>query len=426
MDIQRRFDNAIDELYKTNHFLAAEITKLGYPKMVRGYPPTAGVMWDKARKKICFMFNEKFAEKVNDEEFMFTVAHETRHVIGGHIFFLRDEIDKLERLNEPKKKINRFAMKFNKAADCVVNDSLVNLYKFPKCFSTKEDMFQACYGKEMVGVDCQDLTAMDVFYLLPEAQEGEDDVENHEGWKSFMNEDGTMDKGFVDAVKNFIEDNMDNSALSDEEMEQVDKIKESMENSLDTYTQQAGNTAVGKSRSIGSVGNESLKWSHILSHFVETKKIEDVWNRPHRKLVSTYPDVILPTSKYKEKQEIFVAIDSSGSIDYNALRLFATVLKNSPGNLDIRAISFDTMCYEYDVKGDDPPKGGGGTAFHIIENYIQTNLKKYPKAVFVLTDGHGSPVNPEFPNRWCWILYGHYITTYCDTMKHYQIGDLLK
>lgn len=427
MDIYKRFSKAIDTLYKTNHYLAAEITKLGYPKLVTGYPPTAGVMWDEERSKICFMFNEKFAASLTDEEFCFTIAHESRHVIGGHIFLLRDHVDKLERLNEDKKKINKFVSRFNRAADCVVNDSLVNLYKFPKCFSgKKKDELEACYGKELIGVDCHDLTAMDVYYLLPEDKVGQNNVENHESWKSFLNDDGSMKQEFVDSIKEFINENMDNSALSDEEMAEVDKIKDMMGESLDQYTSKSGKAATGKSRSIGGFGTESLNWNKILFSVIEIKKVEDIWSRPNRKLISVYPDVILPTAKPQEKQEIFVAIDSSSSIDYDALRLFATVLKNSPNNVDIKAISFDTKCYEYDVKGSTDPKGGGGTSFDIVEEYIQNNFKKYPKAVFVLTDGCGTYVEPQHPNRWCWILYDYANTQFCENMKNYKIEELLK
>lgn len=482
MDIQTRFQDAIEDLYETNHYLAAEITKLGYPKLVDGYPPTAGVMWDKQRKKVCFMFNRKFLDRVNHEELKFTIAHEANHVFRGHIFQLRDEVDKRQRMNEDSRKINRFCRKFNLASDCVINDSLTNLYKFPrldwvgymetkiykdtsliefatKCHIPPEHFVELnpdlgdikatlhkgdiikipgrpIYGKDLVKVDCQDLTAMDVFYLIPE-QEGEgsgdgegegggdNGVENHEGWKSFLNDDGTMDRDFVDAMRDFIEEHMDDSAMSDDEMSQVDDMKEAMENSLDSYASKAGKEALGKARRVGH-GDESLNWNKILSALVETRKFHDVWHRPNRKLVEVFPDVILPSTEYTEKQEIFVAIDSSGSIDYSALSLFATVLKNSPATIEIKAISFDCRCYEYDVKGNEPPKGGGGTNFGIIERYIQDNFKKYPKAVFVLTDGCGSSVQPQYPNRWCWILYGYSSEAYCADMKRYNIKDLLK
>ena len=43
--------------------------------------------------------------------------------------------------------------------------------------------------------------------------------------------------------------------------------------------------------------------------------------------------------------------------------------------------------------------------FDILEHYAQSyrktkNKGKYPDAIFVLTDGYGNQINPEFPKRW--------------------------
>ena len=82
MNIRERFDKAVDSLYETNHYLAAEITKLGYPKLISSQViPTAGVAWDPIKKKVSFLFNENFAKTLTDEEFTFVVAHEAIHVV---------------------------------------------------------------------------------------------------------------------------------------------------------------------------------------------------------------------------------------------------------------------------------------------------------------------------------------------------------
>jgi predicted metal-dependent peptidase len=68
--------------------------------------------------------------------------------------------------------------------------------------------------------------------------------------------------------------------------------------------------------------------------------------------------------------------------------------------------------------------GGGGTSFNIMENKIQSIMKsenkKYPKAVFVITDGYGNKVSPEKPEKWYWFLsanYTHYIPSQSKTYK---------
>lgn len=470
--IREWFEESIEELYENNFYLAAELTKLGYPEVIPAnqYPPTAGVAWDEKRKKIKFMFNEGFFKNLTLEQFKFIVCHESIHVMNLHIFLFKNEHEKKKRKNVPLNEIEDHMKKLNVAADCVVNDSLTHFYRLPRHEMLGHNEHQMAtditlpelaaklkmnpdlmmrvnpeisptdvvkkgekvkvptvplYGIDIVELDTEDMTVMEVFYLLPEdlSQFG---VGNHEQWKSFYNADGTLNKDFVDKMKGFIEGNMENSALSDEEASVVDGIKEAMENSGDNYARQAGKEALGKLRPIDGLGQNALNWNRILFKLTETTKPRDIWNRAPRKMMSVYPDIILPTMEDQEKENIFFAIDASGSIDRNALSMFVDVVKNTPKHFKIRAITFDTMCYEYNIKKGEQPQGGGGTKFCIIEKYIQDNFKKYPKAIFVLTDGEGCCVSPQHPDRWCWLLYSYCQKRHIGNMKSYKIKDVLK
>ena len=426
MNIVDRFDDAVDYLYATNNYLAAEVTRLGYPKIDNGIP-TAGVAWNKDRKRIEFLFNEKFSSSLTKEEFAFVVAHEAVHVLNCHVFHMKDRYDNMKMNKKTNLEIYKFQRKFNIAADCVVNDTLTMLYGLPKVMSEPVgDKPGIIYGMPTVKCDCHDMTVYEVMSLL-ESQMSDDDGsgDDHGTWQSFMNPDGSINKDFVDSVKKFLDDKMQNSSLSDEDASKIQKMKDDLSNSSDSYASEAGTSAGGNSRSI-DLSDGALKWNKLLFNLVDSKKDEDTWSKASSKLISVYPDVILPSAKQSENYDVFVAVDSSSSIDHAALSLFASLLKNTPKNFNIKSISFDTACYEYDIKKDDKPKGGGGTNFQIIEDYIQANFKKYPKAIFVLTDGHGSPITPQFPKRWCWILYGSYSTDFCSTMKYYDIKSVLK
>jgi len=470
--IREWFEEAIEDLYDQHFYLAAELTKLGYPTVVPAnhQPPTAGVAWDDKRKKISFMFNEKFFKKLSKEHFKFIICHESVHVMNLHIFLFRDEYEKKKRKNVSIADLEDHMKKLNVAADCVVNDSLTHFYKLPR-YKKLGDTIQKMaggmsldevatqikidpqmikeanpdinptkplekgqevnipvvplYGEKVVGVDTEDMTVMDVFYLLPEdlSQFG---VGNHEMWKSFFNADGSINKNFVDKVKGFIEGNIENSALSDEEALALDEMKDTLQQSGDSYARQAGKEAVGQLRPIDGMGQNAINWNRILFKLTDTKKPQDIWNRSPRKMQSIYPEIILPSIEDQEKEEIFFAIDSSGSIDRHALSLFVDVVRNTPKHFRIKAITFDTKCYPYDIKKGKQPAGGGGTSFCIIEDYILKNFKKYPKAVFVLTDGEGCCVSPKHPERWCWLLYGYCQDRLIGKMKRYNIKDILK
>lgn len=429
MNPKERYREAIDFFYTTNYRLAGQASKLGYPSMVDGFPYTAGVLWNKDKRKIDFAFNNAFCEKLDDDHFNFTVAHETTHVINGHVFMLKSEIDRLKAQGASKQEISKWMRKFNKAADCVVNDTLVNLYGIPRCefrFLTDKDKCPIFYGKETVGCDCHDLSVIDVMYLLPEneSEEEQQDFDDHSMWQSFFNDDGSLNRDFVDAMQDFLEGNMDNPALSDAEIEELENLQNSMQDCSDPYARQAGRSSASSTRKI-EAQTAAVRWEKILFKKVERNKFEDKWNRRSRKLSGFPPDLLLPVNQAKEVEDIFVAIDVSGSIDFRALDLFISVVKNTPKHFKINAITFNTMCKPFDIKSSKV-RSGGGTSFHIIEEYIQQNLPKYPKAVFVLTDGCGSPVEPQYPSRWTWMLYGSCSTAYCKGMSHYNLESLLK
>jgi predicted metal-dependent peptidase len=276
-------------------------------------------------------------------------------------------------------------------------------------------------------MECHDSTAMDVFYLLPEDINKNENVDNHDNWESFFDNVGNIHKDFIDAFKEIVDSNIENSALTDQEKDKLDEIKNTFKENSDAYVAQVGNTIGQKNRPIDGFSKESLNWNKILNNVTQDKKQQDVWTKPNRRLISTYPELLLPSVESTEREDLFIAIDSSGSIDPEKLKLFLSILKNTPKRFNIHSITFDRKCYFYDIKSNNDPQGGGGTTFSIIENYIQENFKKYPKCVVVFTDGFGNVVTPQYPNRWLWILYGSDTSTrYCDTMKHYQLQDLLK
>src|SRR3990167_6353471 len=305
MNIQDRFDKAIEDLYKESRYLSAEITKLGYPQLVPkdSYPLTAGVSWDPLRKRVVFLFNEEFVSTLNDEEFKFVVAHETIHLTNLHIFFMKDENDRLKSKGKNEVEIFSYMRRVNKASDCIVNDSLINLYgfkRYEKIGIVKNKPVFPIYGKDFVKCDCHDLSISDVLRLMPEVSESEV-YDDHECWKDFFDQDGLVNEDFLKRIKQFVEDKTDNSSCSDEEQDMIRKIKETMKNSKGIQLSKAGKEVDGSLRPV-ILNNSSINWNHLLIKLTEVKRIEDCWTKPNRKLVSVYPDVILPSSVNLEKE----------------------------------------------------------------------------------------------------------------------------
>lgn len=415
MNIKERFELAIDDLYLSACNLATEVTKLGYPKSsVR--ISTAGISWDKYKKQVCFEFNEKFANTLSDEEFSFVVAHEAMHLAVCHIFLINDYVNKIKRKSnlskeEKDKQISIFLNKSNIAADCVVNDSLVNIYNLKKQLENI-----AMYGKKVVGVDCHNMSMSEVYQLLPEIEMYTFDIHS---WDSFLDENGDIDKNFSDKIKGFIERNLNNSALSDKENQKLQDVANQFQHL------NAGNSSLANRRPIVKISRNYINWNRLILEIVDSKKQEDIWSKPNRRLVSIYPDVILPKFESQEIETVFVAIDASGSIDQQQLSLFVDVVRNSPKRFKIEAVTFNTTCYPLNIMKEDP-SGGGGTSFACIEKYIQKNLKEYPKCVVVISDGSGDCVNPQFPERWRWLLTDGGSDVYCKSMRHHFLRDFIK
>lgn len=419
MEIFDKFEKAIDYLYTNNNYLAAEVVKLSYPKFDDAIP-TAAVAWDKFQKRTNFIFNKKFYDELDVEQLAFILAHESSHIFNGHIVTLVRELKKfnVKDNHNMTDKQHHFMKKFNIAADCVVNDSLVNLYKMNRCL---DKLFQPVYGKETVGFECHDMTAMDLLPLIKDDMVGSGD--DHSSWSSFYDANGNLNEDFVKSIKDFLKSKKDNSALSDKESQIIDDLEEKIKNLPST----AGTSPSGTKVPISSLGRDSLSWNNILFDITESKKVEENWCKSPRSMIESYPDVILPSYKEKEVFDLFIAIDTSGSIDMNALKLFLSLVRNTPSNFKIKAITFDTQCYEFDVKKDTEVQGRGGTSFTCIEDYIQKNLRKYPKVVVVLTDGCGDMVNPEKPQNWVFMLYGSSDKSYIPKRsKSYSIEKMMK
>lgn len=154
---------------------------------------------------------------------------------------------------------------------------------------------------------------------------------------------------------------------------------------------------------------KKIKWEKVVKFTVraDDEDIElDAWNKEDRRLLFMSKDIMMPGREYDYKKTripIFLFMDTSGSCVHYADRFWRAAHTMDPKKFDIRLFCFDTRTYETTLKSKQL-YGFGGTRFDIIEERIQETMKtediKYPKAVFVITDGYGNRVIPEKPERW--------------------------
>ena len=148
------------------------------------------------------------------------------------------------------------------------------------------------------------------------------------------------------------------------------------------------------------------KWGKKIAHNFHE---QEQWSRLNRRLFSFSTDFMLPSEmeiadfQKKDHINVWFFIDVSGSCTGSEER-FLRASKSLPNDkFKVRTFSFDTHVREIH---NDKIYGGGGTCFQPIENYIQRNILpdgKYPY-VFIVTDGEGSRVFPQYPDKWYWFL----------------------
>lgn len=390
---------------ETHHALFYKMWEMGKP-VFDETTPTAHVSFDSTGDFVTFAFNPKFWQKLDSYNKQFVIAHESLHLILNHGVRCR---------NTPDREAS------NVALDIVVNSSLVRDFGFdrrkihneenlcwidtvfksknPKpaddeCYEYYLNLFEKVYlgkgGKGEEGSKCGSQTVDDHSKLG-----GQEDIDKLIG---------KLDK-----------------ELSPEEKESIKNLIEKF--AEEEKDKQAGISTGGQWHFVGvNQVKKKKKWETTIKkwsskYLKETTHDQEQWARLNRRMVCLPQDMFLPSEmeideieEEKTKIDVFFYLDTSGSCWGLKDRFFTAALSLPEHRFNIRLFCFDTMVQETTLESRRI-YGGGGTSFGIIEQHIQRELtnnliKKYPEAVFLITDGYGDRVVPEKPKQWYWFISG--------------------
>jgi predicted metal-dependent peptidase len=187
-ELERHYKAAVQHLDDNYAFFLTHVLKIGKPSW-SNIVPTAAVMIELLDKNgflpgkksdeldyedFKFVFSPSFGSALSVEEMSFILAHETMHIVLNHLKLVESFVDR-EALKKAKKAIDnqkrmtrdeirdaivaqQNAMRFNIAADCVINDYLGN---------AGMDVPNECMkGKDKIGVDAAYLTVHEVYQML--------------------------------------------------------------------------------------------------------------------------------------------------------------------------------------------------------------------------------------------------------------------
>lgn len=166
-----------------------------------------------------------------------------------------------------------------------------------------------------------------------------------------------------------------------------------------------GNLPAGVERAFGLGGEPQLDWKSVLWRFL-VRTPSDFGGFDRRQIGR---GLYLETLE-SENLRIYVAVDTSGSVDDGQIRLFLSEVQGilwAYPHLEAQLYYADAALYgpyRLDSRGEfPPPQGGGGTDFRPFFADVSQRLEPHLGGVCVyLTDGFGDfPLEPpELPTLW--------------------------
>lgn len=399
-----------------HHSIFYKLWSITAPRFSENTPiKTAAVWFDNKGKVIIMEINSKFWESLTPTQKRFVVCHETLHMLLNHgARSIGDAVD---------------MMILNRVQDIVINERLVSMYGFNRIDIDPENKY--CW-KDTIFPDRGEMSSDESFeyYFNEYMKDNKNSIEDLRKNIAAIQERGSSQgvAGLPDLVDDHdamgeIEDINDIAdILNDEEKEHVNDFIKSQTPKKSKH-KIAGLTGGNTTITVNVQTKIKRRWESVIKRWVnhsiknEDKEVEQ-WVLTDRRMNMLNTDLMLPSDheyedrfEKQDKIDVWFFQDTSGSCMHHAERFFAAVKSIPKNKFNVRLFCFDTKVYETTMQSGKL-YGFGGTAFDIIEDHIQKLVKtekcKYPKSVWVITDGGGNSVNPQFPERWHWFLDGNY------------------
>ena len=333
-----------------------------------------------------FYYNSRFIKLLRPKEIEFLFGHEVLHCVYDHF----------------GRRGSRDPQLFNIANDYCVNADLIK-HKVGEKITTvpclHDPKYDGMSSEEVYDILYEKADKIDIGKLLDQMIDEHLDGEGDSDGDSDGEGQG---KG--------------RPRITAEERQAIkDEIKEAMLAAAATVDG-AGNLPAGVKRLIQDLTEPKMDWRELLRMQLEsTIKSDFTWMRASRK--GWHMDAVMPGMKLDPMIDIAVGLDASGSISEKMLKDFLGeiqgIMESFPA-YRIHVVTFDTEAYnpvQYDSENlddicDYEIKGGGGTDFDCVYNYLKEHEIE-PKRLVMFTDGYpfGSWGDENYTDT-VWILHG--------------------
>ena len=329
-----------------------------------------------------FYYNSRFICLLKPKEVEFLVGHEVLHVVYDHM----------------GRRDNRDPQIWNISNDYAVNADLKRhkvgqfITSVPCLYEAKYDgkYSEYIYDDLMKGVSKVSLDDL-IDQMLDEHMDSEDDSDGEAEGKGRPK---PMTQEERDALRQEIKQNIINAAAGSE----------------------AGKLPAGVKRLLDDITDPKMPWRDLIqTNLTSLIKSDYSFSRPNRR--GWHMDAIMPGSIPGEEIDVVVALDMSGSISDKQAQMFLGEVSGMMQMFDgykIHVFCFDTSVHNpqsyssdnLDTMSEYEPKGGGGTDFTSIFDYLKERGED-TKRLIVFTDGmpFGSWGDEDFCDT-TWIIHG--------------------
>lgn len=334
-----------------------------------------------------FYYNSKFIMMLKPKEVEFLVGHEVLHVVYDHM----------------GRRGTRDPQLWNIADDYAVNADLKR-HRVGQFITTVPCLYESKYDGKAAEEIYDD--------LMKNAQRISIDdlvdqmIDDHLDSEDGSGEDG--EEGDSDSKSN-------RPKMSQEERDRVrQEVKQAIINAASSA--EAGSIPKGVERLIKQQTNPVMPWRELIqTNLTSAIRTDYSWMRPSRR--GWHMDAVMPGMTPGEEIDVVVSLDMSGSISDRQAQQFLAEIAGMMEAFDgykVHVFCFDTDIYNpqdftsENLDGIDSyePKGGGGTDFDAIFNYLK-EIGNVPKRLIVFTDGY--PCGSWGDSNYCdttWIIHG--------------------
>lgn len=201
----------------------------------------------------------------------------------------------------------------------------------------------------------------------------------------------------------------DGKPLSEADKRELEhKWKQAVQQAVQAAKMQ-GKVPAGLERMVGEALKPQCDWKALLARFVQNAaKADYSWKRPNRRYLSA--GVWLPSLYSEQMRPIVVAIDTSGSVGEAELQVFVSELNGiisaaRPERTHLLWADAEVAGVQTFELGDPivcVPKGGGGTDFRPVFDWVREQTEDEPACLIYLTDMYGTFPSeaPGIPTMW--------------------------